>query len=71
MYRNFSVTLVGKTIHVDIEVIDVPLYYNILLVRSYTYATLVATSTVLSKMFFPHEGKIVTIDQLTYYEPAS
>jgi len=71
MYCKCLVTLAGKTIHVDIKVIDAPLNYNILLGRSYIYAMLAIASAVFRKMCFPHEGKIVTIDQLTYYEPSS
>lgn len=32
---------------------------------------LVITSVIFHKMCFPHEGNIVTIDQLTYYKPES
>ena len=64
-------TLAGKTIHVNIEVIDTPLDYNILLDCSYTYAMSAIMSMVLHMMCFPHEGKIVTIDQITYYTLAS
>jgi len=71
MYRNCLVTLAGKTVHVDIEVIDAPLDYNIILGCSYTYAMSFLTSTVSRKMCFPREGKIVTINQLTYYEQTS
>ena len=39
--------------------------------HSYTYAMSAVASTIFCKMCFSHEGKIVTIDQLTYYEPAS
>lgn len=62
MYRNCLVTLAGKIVHVDIEVIDAPLDYNILLGRSYTYAMSAIASTVFHKMYFPHEESIVTID---------
>lgn len=68
MYHNFTVALAGKTVHVDIEVIDSPLDYNIILGCSYTYTMSVVASTVFHKMCFLHEGKIVTIDQLTYFE---
>jgi len=71
MYRNFLVTLAGKTVHVDIEVINAPLDYNVLLGYSYTYAMTAVVSAAFHKMCFPHEGNIVTIDQLTYYELAS
>jgi len=62
MYCNCPVTLAGKTVHIDIEVIDALLDYNILLGRSYTYAMSAIVFTVFCKMCFPHEGKIVTID---------
>ena len=71
MYHNCPMTLAGKIVHVDIEVIDAPLDYNILLGRSYTYAMSTFASAMFCKMYFPHEGKIVTVDQLTYYEPIS
>ena len=63
--------LTGNTIHVDIEFIDAPLDYNVLLAHSYTYAMSVFVLVVFRKMCFPHEGKIIIIDQLTYYEPKS
>ena len=47
------------------------LYYNILLGRSYTYAISAVPSAVFCKMSFPHNGKIVTIDQLSYHESQS
>lgn len=69
LYHNYLVTVAGKTVCIDIEVIDAPLDYNILLGHSYTYAMLVFASEIDRKMHFPHNGKIVTIDQLTYYDP--
>ena len=71
LFRNCPITLAGKTVCVDVEVIDTPLDYNILLGRSYTYAMSAVPSIVFCKMSFPHNGKIVTIDQLTYHEPKS
>ena len=64
-------TLASKTVHAIIESIDAPLDYNILLGRSYKYAISAIASMVFCKMFFPHEGKIVLINQLTYYELTS
>ena len=71
LFRNFPITLAGKTVCIDVEVIDTLLDYNILLGRSYTYTMSTIPSMVHSKMSFPHNGKIVTIDQLTYHEPKS
>jgi hypothetical protein len=33
------------------------------------YAMKVVASSMFHMMMFPHNGKIVTIDQLTHYEP--
>jgi len=66
LYRNFTVIVAGNTVSIDIEVIDAPLDYNILLGHSYTYAMSVVTYAVHCKMCFPHNRKIIIIDQLTY-----
>ena len=47
---------------VEVEVIDAPLDYNLLLGRSWTYAMSSIASVVLCVVVFPHEGKLVTID---------
>jgi hypothetical protein len=59
----------GKTISVDVEVVDAPLYYNLLLGRIWFYVMTVIASSVFRCVNFPHQGKIVTIDQLDYYIP--
>jgi hypothetical protein len=69
LFQNFPLELGGKNIFIDIEVIDAPLDYNILFGRSYMYAMKWVASPVFHMMMFPHNGKIVTIDQLTNYEP--
>ena len=38
LFRNCPITLAGKTVCVEVEVIDAPLDYHILLGQSYTYA---------------------------------
>jgi hypothetical protein len=63
---SFSVQLGGKTVEVDIEVVGVPLDYKLLLRHSWTYAMIVVVSSIFYTLFFPHEGKIVTIDQLSF-----
>ena len=52
----------GKNVYINVEVIDAPLDYNILLGHSYTYAMSNIPCVVHRKMSFPHKGKIVTID---------
>jgi hypothetical protein len=69
LLQNVPVELGGKTILIDIEVIDVTLDYNILFGRSYMYAMKAVASSVFRTIMFPHNGKIVTVDQVSYYEP--
>jgi hypothetical protein len=68
-FQNFPVELGGKTILIDIEVINAPLDYNILFGCSYMYYMKEVSSSMFCTMMFPHNGKIITIDQLTHYEP--
>jgi hypothetical protein len=64
MIPSCPVTLGGKSICVEVEVVDAPLDYNMLLGRSWTYSMMVVISTVFQIICFPHEGIIVTIDQV-------
>jgi len=67
--RSLSIELGGKTFLVEVEVVDAPLYYNGILGRSWFYAMTAVVSSVLKVLCFPHQGKIVTIDQLAYRTP--
>src|SRR5713226_8985968 len=61
------ITLAGKTVLIDIEVVNTQLDYNLLLGRSYMYVMRAVVSTIFCLMMFPHKGKIMTVDQLTYH----
>jgi hypothetical protein len=69
LFQNVLVELGGKTILIDIEVIDAPLDYKILFERSYMYAMKVVASSMFFTMVFPHNRNIITIDQVLHYEP--
>lgn len=56
----------GKTVCVEVEVVDAPLDYNLLLGRSWTYSMQDVVATFFWVLLFPHEGRIVTIDQLSF-----
>ena len=43
----FKIKLVGKAVSVEVEVIDAPLDYNLLLRRSWTYAMSAIASVIL------------------------
>jgi hypothetical protein len=69
LFQNVPIELGGKTILIDIEFINAPLDYNILFGCSYMYAMKSVAFSVFRTMIFPHNRKIITIDQLTHYEP--
>ena len=62
----FEIKLAGKAVSVEVEVIDAPLDYNFLLGRNWTYAMSAIASAIFCVVVFPHEGKLVTIDQLDF-----
>jgi hypothetical protein len=53
-------------VEVDFEDVDVPLDYNLLLGCNWTYFMTAVVSYFFHTLCFPHEGKIVTIDQLSF-----
>jgi hypothetical protein len=63
---SFPMQLGGKTMYVEVEVVDVPLDYNLLLGRSWAYSMHVVVATIFPVLLFPHEGRIMTIDQLSF-----
>ena len=46
-----------------------PLDFNVILGHDYVYAMKVVVSTLFIFMHFPHDGNIVTIDQLSFVTP--
>jgi hypothetical protein len=63
---SFPVQLGGKMVEVEVEVVDAPLDYILLLVCNRTYAMIVVISSIFHTLYFPHEGKIMMIDQLSF-----
>jgi hypothetical protein len=68
---SFPMQLGGKTVCVEVEVLDVSLEYNLLLERSWTYAIQAVVVIVFWVLLFPHKGWIVIIDQLPFSHPDS
>jgi hypothetical protein len=62
----FPVHLGWNTIEVDVKVVDAPLDYNILLGHNWNYAMTAIVLFLFRTLCFHHDGKIVTIDQLTF-----
>jgi hypothetical protein len=57
----------GKTVTVDVEVVDAPLDYNLLLGRSWFSSMTTVALLVFRCVQFPHQGKNFTVDQLDLY----
>lgn len=67
----FFFELGEKMVEVKVEVVDAPLDYNILLGCSWTYAMEVVVSSVYRVIKLPHKGKVVTIEQLSFFHKES
>jgi hypothetical protein len=65
----FPITLGGKTIFFDVMVVHDPLDFNLLLGRDYVYAMKAIVSTLFHVISFPCDGRMVTIDQLSFVVP--
>jgi hypothetical protein len=61
----FPVTLGGKNVFIDVMVVQDPLDLDLLLGRDYVYAMKSIVSTLFCVISFPHDGRIVAIDQLS------
>jgi hypothetical protein len=59
--------LEGKTVQVKVEVFDAPLNYNLLLGHSWIDSMCIVVSTLFHVVHFPHQGKVITIDQLAFF----
>jgi hypothetical protein len=65
----FSVTLEGKIVFVDVMVVRDPLDFTLLLGQNYVYSMKAIVSTLFHVIYFPHDGRMVTIDQLSFISP--
>jgi hypothetical protein len=65
----FPITLGGKTVFIDVMVVRDPLDFTLLLGQDYFYAMKALVSTLFHVISFPHDGRIVTIDQLSFIGP--
>jgi hypothetical protein len=65
----FLVTLGGKIVSNDVMVVRDPLDFSLLLGRDYVYSMKSIVSTLFCVIYFPHDGRMVTIDQLSFIGP--
>ena len=69
--NNLQVELGGKIVSIDVEVVDRPLEYNILLGILWIYVMTAIVSTYFRMVSFPHKGTITVINQLSFFSFAS
>ena len=60
--QDLPIEVEGKMVHLDVEVVDAPLDYNLLLGHIWCYAMTVVVSSIFHLIMFPHKGKFVKID---------
>jgi hypothetical protein len=65
----FLITLGGKTIFIDVMVVQHPLDFDLILGRDNVYTMKYIVSTPYCVISFPHNGIMVTIDQLSFIGP--
>jgi hypothetical protein len=65
----FLVTLGGKNLFIDTMVVQDPLDFALLFRWDYVYAMKAIVSTPFHVIYFLHDGRIVTIDQLSFINP--
>jgi hypothetical protein len=62
----FPFQLGSKMVEVEVEVGYVPLDYNLLQGCNWTYAMVIIISSFFYTLYFPYEGNIMTIGQLSF-----
>ena len=60
----------GKTVAIEVEVVDATLDYNLLLGRNWMYNMQAVASSLFHVVCFPFKGKIVTIDKTIFKNPS-
>ena len=61
----------GNTISGEVEVVDAPLNYNLLLDRNWIYARKAIISSVFHKVCFPFKDQTMMIDQMSFDNSSS
>jgi hypothetical protein len=64
---SFSINLEGKLVNVEVDVFDATVYYNLLLGRSWIDVMHTIVSTLFHILRFPHQGKVITVEQLAFF----
>ena len=66
---HLPITLEGKTVYIDVMVVQDPLYFNLLHGCDYVDSMKFLVSILFRVMYFTHDGNIVTVDKLSFIKP--
>ena len=67
---SLKVQLGEKIIAIEVEVVDAPLDYNLLLGQNWMYSMQAVASSLFRVVCFPFNGKIIMIDQMSFRNPS-
>ena len=67
---SLKVQLGGKTVAIEVKVVDAPLDHNLLLGQNWMYSMQAVASSLFRVVCFPFNGKIVMIDQMSFRNPS-
>jgi hypothetical protein len=65
------ITLEGKTGNIEVEAFNAPLNCNLLLDCRWIDSMHAVVSTLFHVLHFPHQGKVVIVDQLAFFNSDS
>jgi hypothetical protein len=68
---SLPITLEGKSVNVEVEVFDVPLDYKLLLGHIWIDSMCGVVSILFHVLHFPHQRKVIIIDQLAFFNSDS
>jgi hypothetical protein len=68
---SLSIMLEGKEVNVEVEVFDAPLDYNLLLGHRWIDSIQIVVSTLFCVLRFPHQGRVITVDQSAFFNSDS
>lgn len=65
----FPIDLGEEIVSIEVEIVVAPIYYNLFLGSHWFYEMKVVMYSLFHVMHFPHQGKVIIIDQLNYCTP--
>lgn len=68
---SFPITLEGKIAKLEVEVVNANMHYSLLLGQIWIHTMFFVVSSLFRVLRFPHEGKIVTVNQFSFFSSSA